>query len=62
MKWKDTDKEIQSISGSLKGIILNPDVVLESLLLERGQNIRLGAYQKYEPWTPYSKPLVYYVL
>ena len=36
MKWKDTDTEIQSISGSLKDIGLNPNVVLKSLLLERG--------------------------
>ena len=41
-----TDTEIQSISGSLKDIGLNPDVVLESLLLERGQNNKLGTYQK----------------
>ena len=40
MKWKDTDRDIQSISGSLKDIGLNPDVVLESLLLERGKTIR----------------------
>ena len=46
MKWKDTDTEIQSISGSLKDIGLNPDVVLESLLLERDQKNKLGAYQK----------------
>ena len=46
MKWKDTDRDNQSISGSLKDMGLNPDVVLESLLLERGQNNKLGAYQK----------------
>ena len=40
IKWKDMDTEIQSISGSLQDIGLNPDVVLESLLLERGKSIR----------------------
>ena len=34
------DTDIQSISGSLQDIGLNPDVVLESLLLERGKSIR----------------------
>ena len=40
IKWKDMDTGIQSISGSLKDFGLNPDVVLESLLLERGKSIR----------------------
>ncbi len=40
IKWKDMDTDIQSISGSLQDIGLNPDVVLESLLLERGKSIR----------------------
>ena len=40
IKWKDLDTDIQSISGSLQDIGLNPDVVLESLLLERGKSIR----------------------
>jgi len=40
IKWRDMDTEIQSISGSLKDFGLNPDVVLESLLLERGKSIR----------------------
>ena len=40
IKWKDMDTEIQFISGSLGDIGLNPDVVLESLLLERGKSIR----------------------
>ena len=40
MKWKDTDRDNQSISGSLKDIGLNPDVVLESLLFEGGKTIR----------------------
>ena len=47
MERKDTDMEIQSISGSLKDLGLNPDVVLESLLLERDRNNKIGAYQKY---------------
>ena len=40
IKWNDMDTEIQSIIGSLKDIGLNPDFVLESLLLERGKSIR----------------------
>ena len=40
IKWKDMDTDIQSISGSLQDIGLNPDVVLEYLLLERGKSIR----------------------
>ena len=47
MERKDTDMEIQSISGSLKDLGLNPDVVLESLLLERDRNNKIVAYQKY---------------
>ena len=66
MKWKDTDRDIQSISGSLKDIGFNPDVVLESLLLERGQNNKLGAYQKLGTMDTYmdtiSNPLFYQIL